>query len=75
METFDLTLYQKQAREAFSPKRLFELWEQVCRFYEKGQIGKHELRQMKAVVWPKIRRLNSLQNLVNDSFGVSAVLP
>jgi len=41
--TFDLIEYQDRARDIYSPKRLFELWEDVCKKYDRGFIGKYAL--------------------------------
>ncbi|MBS1991050.1 MAG: hypothetical protein JSS86_10280 [Cyanobacteria bacterium SZAS LIN-2] len=58
---FDLIEYQDRAREIYSPKRLFELWEEVCKKYDRGFIGKYALEEMKAVIWPKLHTLSSSQ--------------
>jgi len=57
--TFDLIEYQDRARDIYSPKRLFELWEDVCKKYDRGFIGKYALDEMKAVIWPKLHTLSS----------------
>ena len=69
METrmFDLVEYQYKAREISSPKKLFELWEEVCRFYDRGLIGKYELDEMKTVVLPSLRQLDQLQKAVEGA--------
>ncbi|MBY0358267.1 MAG: hypothetical protein K2W82_09725 [Candidatus Obscuribacterales bacterium] len=61
MNTFDLIEYQEQARNASSPRKLFELWEDICRRYDRGEIGKYELDEMKEAIWPMMRLLTRLQ--------------
>jgi hypothetical protein len=56
-EGFDLIEYQEKARDIYSPKRLFELWEEVCKKYDQGSIGSYALDEMKAVIWPKLHTL------------------
>jgi hypothetical protein len=66
MEPFDLIEMQKQAREIYDPRKLFELWEEICRRYERGEIGEYELEEMKEVIWPTLRQLASLRRAMNN---------
>lgn len=61
MEPFDLIEMQKTAREIFDPKKLFELWEDICKRYERHEIGEYELEEMKEVIWPTLQQLASLR--------------
>ncbi len=65
MEPFDLIEYQKKAREICDPKALFELWEEVCKLYERKEIGSYELDEMKVVIWPSLTQLAALRRMVN----------
>ena len=65
IEAFDLLEFQKRARESCDPKKLFELWEEVCRRYDKGEIGIYELEEMKEVVLPHLKALAGLQRSIN----------
>jgi hypothetical protein len=65
MESFDLIEFQQKARETFDPKKLFELWEDVCKRYERREIGEYELEEMKEVIWPTLQQLASLRRIVN----------
>lgn len=65
---FDLIEYQKLARNSRSSRELFELWEYVCRSYDKGQIGRYQLEEMKAVIWPCLKSLRSLERTVENAF-------
>lgn len=56
-EIFDLIEYQDKARDIYSPKRLFELWDYVCKKYDQGYIGTYALDEMKCVIWPKLHSL------------------
>lgn len=67
MEAFDLLEYQKVARETCCPKKLFELWEDVCMRFERHEIGRYQLEEMKEVIWPNLKALSSLKNIVNES--------
>jgi hypothetical protein len=68
MNKFDLIDYQRQARSQTLPGSLFQLWEDVCRQYDRGLIGKYELEEMKAVIWPSLQALSALRNEINTSF-------
>lgn len=65
MESFDLIEFQQKARETVDPKKLFELWEDVCTRYERREIGEYELEEMKDVIWPTLQQLASLRRIVN----------
>jgi hypothetical protein len=66
MEPFDLIEYQQRARETADPKKLFELWEDCCRRYERSEIGRYELDEMKEVIWPNLQALASLRRAINE---------
>lgn len=66
MEPFDLIEFQQRARETTDPKKLFELWEDCCRRYERAEIGRYELDEMKEVIWPNLQALASLRRAIND---------
>lgn len=68
MSTFDLIEYQQMARNSHSSKELFELWEDVCRSYDKGLIGKYQLEEMKSVIWPGLKAMRSLEVSVDTVF-------
>lgn len=67
MESFDLIEFQQKARELCDPKKLFELWEDVCRRYERREISEYELEEMKEVIWPTLQVLASLRRAVNGT--------
>lgn len=67
MKHFDLLEYQHEAREASSAKELFQLWDHVCRFYERGHIGPYELDEMKTVIWPNLRTLSQLELMIDQA--------
>ncbi len=66
MEPFDLIEFQQRARESTDPRKLFELWEDCCRRYERTEIGRYELDEMKDVIWPNLQALASLKRIIND---------
>ncbi len=66
IEAFDLLEYQKKARETCDPKRLFELWEDVCRRYDRREIGSYELDEMREVILPNLQALAGLRRSIND---------
>ena len=65
MEPFDLIEFQQKARETCDPKMLFEMWEDVCKRYDRQEIGLYELEEMKEVIWPSLNALASLRRIVN----------
>lgn len=70
MEPFDLLEYQHRAREATCPKKLFDLWEEVCRRYERNEIGRYALEEMKEVIWPSLKALTALKRIVDDQMHI-----
>ncbi len=71
MNKFDLIDYQRQARTRTLPGALFQLWEDVCRLYDRGLIGSYELEEMKAVIWPNLQALSALRDEIDTSFASS----
>jgi hypothetical protein len=67
MESFDLIEFQQKARTTADPRKLFELWEDCCRRYERNEIGKYELEEMKDVIWPSLQALASLRKIINEA--------
>jgi hypothetical protein len=65
IETFDLLEFQQYARQLCCPKKLFELWEDVCQRYERREIGMYELEEMKEVIWPTLMALAIIRRTVN----------
>lgn len=66
---FDLLEYQQLAREISYPDKLLKLWEEVCWLYERGFIGKYELDEMKATIWPILQYLCSLKKTIESALG------
>jgi hypothetical protein len=62
---FDLLECQKTAREMLCPQKLYQLWEDVCRRYERREIGHYELEEMKEVIWPLLTALSALRRTVD----------
>jgi hypothetical protein len=71
MMNFDLIEYQREARERHEPSSLFQLWEDVCKLYDRGMIGKYELDEMKAVILPNLKAICALKSEVEASFRQS----
>lgn len=67
IETFDLLEFQQYARELCCPKKLFELWEDVCKRYERREIGLYDLEEMKEVIWPTLMALAIIRRTVNGT--------
>ncbi len=66
IQNFDLLEYQHIARNSNSPKKLFELWDTVCKQYERGRIGQYEMDEMKDVVWSSMKTLNSIKTMIDE---------
>ncbi|MBX9692163.1 MAG: hypothetical protein K2Z81_07250 [Cyanobacteria bacterium] len=64
--SFDLLEYQHMARDSKSQKKLFELWDFVCKQYERGKIGRYEMDEMKDVVWSSMRSLSSIKSMIDE---------
>lgn len=73
MEPFDLIEFQQKARETHDPRKLFELWEDVCKRFERKEIGEYELEEMKEVIWPSLNALASIRRVVNGTEPVEKV--
>ncbi|PWT98343.1 MAG: hypothetical protein C5B53_06815 [Candidatus Melainabacteria bacterium] len=63
---FDLFEYRRKAVNLLNPKDLFLLWEDVCRCYDRGEIGKQELDEMRALIWPTLASLTALRKLIDN---------
>lgn len=63
---FDLLEFQQKARELGDPKKLFELWEDVCRRYDRREIGNYELEEMKAVIFPALKALAAIKEQIDQ---------
>lgn len=66
MEPFDLLVFQQKARELACPKKLFEFWDDICKRYDRGEIGTYELEEMKEVIAPSLAALGGLRNQINS---------
>ena len=67
IESFDLLEFQQRARDLCCPKKLFELWEDICARFERHEIGSYEVEEMKEVIWPSLQALASLRRSVDDT--------
>ena len=67
IEPFDLLDFQKRARECCDPKKLFELWEDVCRRYDRHEIGQYDYEEMKEAIWPNLHALDTLRRAINET--------
>lgn len=56
------------------PKKLFALWEEVCLRYDRREIGRYELEEMKVVIWPNLKALSALRNIVNGTATAGRVV-
>jgi hypothetical protein len=63
---FDLFEYRRKAANLLNPKELFLLWEDVCRCYDRGEIGKQELDDMRGLIWPSLASLSTLRKLIDN---------
>ena len=63
---FDIIEYQETVRRTRTPKGLFELWDEVCRFYDRGRIGKYELDEMKSSIWPALHNVSNLKRVIDS---------
>jgi hypothetical protein len=65
MNTFNLVEYQQKAKDMLCPQKLFRLWEEVCLYYDREEIGPYELEEMKEIIWPTLLALASLRKIVD----------
>jgi hypothetical protein len=65
IEGFDLLEMQQRARETCDPRKLYKLWDDVLKRYERKEIGRYELDEMKEVIWPSLHALASIRRCVN----------
>ena len=71
MREFDLFEYQTEARECLSAQELFQIWDRVSSFYESGKINSSELSEMKEVIWPRLRSMTALKNMIDNAVSAS----
>jgi len=43
------------------------LWENICRRYERHEIGLYQLEEMKEVIWPNLNALSSLRKIIDGN--------
>jgi len=43
------------------------LWENICRRYERHEIGLYQLEEMKEVIWPNLNTLSSLRKIIDGN--------
>ena len=65
-EKFDLLEFQQRARETCCPQKLFQLWEDISKRYERGEIGRYQLDELKDIIWPNLKALTTLRRCVNE---------
>lgn len=65
-EPFDLLQFQQRARETCCPRKLFQIWEDVCRRYERKEIGRYQVEEMKEIIWPSLAMLSSLRKCIDS---------
>ena len=63
---FDLFEYRRRAANLLNPKELFCLWEEVCRYYDRGEISKHELDEMRSLICPTLASLSALRRSIDS---------
>ncbi len=49
------------------PQKLYQLWEDICRRYERREIGLYEVEEMKEVIWPLLTALSSIRRIVDGA--------
>lgn len=62
---FDLIEFQQRARVIASPEKLFELWVDVCNRYDRGEINKLQLEEMKSIVEPNLNAFAVLRRAID----------
>jgi len=45
---------------------LFELWEDVCKRYERREIGEYDFEEMKESIWPNLKALASIRRAMDE---------
>lgn len=67
-EPFDLIEWQNKAKDlSGNAKALFELWEEVCRRYDRNEIGKYEMEEMRDLILPDLQATASIKRLLEGT--------
>lgn len=59
MHGVDLTAIQKKVRQLQTTAQLFQLWNAVCRLYDRQQINSHELDEIQTVICSQFKYVES----------------
>jgi hypothetical protein len=64
---FDQFEYRRKASSLLNPRELFYLWEDICRHYDRGEIGRQELDEMRSLICPTLESLAALRRLIDGN--------
>ncbi len=67
-DIFDRPKSQQEVCEAESTESLFLVWDSICGYYDRGQITKIDLEEMKDLVWSRMSILKVLRSAAEQSF-------
>lgn len=65
MQGLDLLAVQRKVRKLHTPAQLFQLWNAVCRLYDRGKINSHELDEIQIAICSQFKHLESRRKGVN----------
>lgn len=65
-ERFDLVDCQKMVRELRSREKLYEVWDWVCRLYDTRHISRHDLNEMRPIIWGQFKKLDALEKMLSQ---------
>lgn len=59
MHGVDLAAIKKKVRKLNTTAQLFQLWNAVCRLYDRQQINSHELDEIQTVICSQFKHVES----------------
>lgn len=69
-QMFDLLKEQNAARECMNTKDLYQQWDRICSMYDRGEIGRGALYEIRDTIFGNIHSLEQMKTNVNSQVTI-----